>query len=116
MKRASIALEDDPASHGLTLGTCIRLRRKMLGLSQEQLAERMSTGMRYVRQTEVSRLELDKVSLPRRDRLEALARALDLPLGELLSLSGWNARKAPDRQSPDMNTYNRSKQPLSPRH
>ena len=116
MKRADVALKDDHESLGLTLGTCIRLRRKMLGLSQEQLAERMSTGMRYVRQTEVSRLELDKVSLPRRDRLEALARALDLPLGELLSLSGWNARRAPDRQPSGMSSYEKSEQPLSPRH
>jgi len=57
-----------------------------LGLTQEELAERVGDA---VRQAEISRLEHDKVSLPRRPRLEQLAKALDLPIGLLLSSSGW---------------------------
>lgn len=69
-----------------TLGAFIRERRKQLGLTQEQLAERIADG---VRQSEVSRLEHDRVTLPRRDRLEQLAAALDVSIGELLLRTGW---------------------------
>jgi len=57
-----------------------------LGFTQEELAERIGDG---VRQAEVSRLERDRVSLPRRARLEEIARALKLPVGMLLARSGW---------------------------
>ena len=57
-----------------------------LGLTQEALAERIGEG---VRQADVSRLENDRIMLPRRDRLERLAEALDVPLGVLLARSGW---------------------------
>ena len=69
-----------------TLGKLIRRRRLELGLSQEQLADLVGEHMR---QAEISRLENDHVSLPRRERLERLAEALDVPLGELLARSGW---------------------------
>ena len=69
-----------------TLGTFIRGRRKALGLSQEQLAERLGDG---VRQSEISRLERNRIALPRRGRLEQLALALDVSIGELLMRSGW---------------------------
>jgi transcriptional regulator with XRE-family HTH domain len=72
-----------------SLGTTIRMRRRELGLSQEELAERIRIHGVSIRQTEISRIELDKVTLPGRDRLEAIALALDMPLGELLSRSGW---------------------------
>lgn len=72
--------------HPITLGTFIRERRKQLGLTQEQLAERVADG---VRQSEISRLEHDRVTLPRRDRLEQLAAALDVSIGELLLRTGW---------------------------
>lgn len=52
-----------------TLGQFIRKRRVELGLTQEQLADRVGDTMR---QSEMSRLERDRVSLPRRDRLESL--------------------------------------------
>lgn len=52
-----------------TLGQFIRKRRVELGLTQEQLADRVGDTMR---QSEMSRLESDRVSLPRRDRLESL--------------------------------------------
>ena len=69
-----------------TLGKFIQRRRVELGLTQEQLADRIGIG---VRQSEVSRLEHDRISLPRRQRLEQIALALDVSLGELLARSGW---------------------------
>ena len=69
-----------------TLGRLIRRRRIELGLTQEQLAERVGGSMR---QAEVSRLENDRVLLPRRERLERIAEVLEVPLGELLVRSGW---------------------------
>jgi transcriptional regulator with XRE-family HTH domain len=69
-----------------TLGRVIRSRRLELGLTQEELAERIGNG---VRQAEVSRLECDRVSLPRRQRLTRIAAALEIPLGELLASAGW---------------------------
>jgi transcriptional regulator with XRE-family HTH domain len=70
----------------LTLGKVIRTRRIDLHLTQEELAERIGEG---VRQAEVSRLERDRIALPRRARLEAIAAALNFSLGELLARSGW---------------------------
>jgi len=72
-----------------SLGVTIRARRIELGWTQEELAERISTDEVYVRQSEISRIESGRVTLPRRQRLELLAAALDLPLGELLASSGW---------------------------
>ena len=77
-----------------TLGATIRARRIELGWSQEELAERISGQDGFVRQSEISRLELDKVGLPRRARLERIATALGLPLGELLVRSGWSGADA----------------------
>lgn len=79
-----------------TLGQVILKRRAELGLTQEQLAERIGVS---VRQSEVSRLERDYVALPRRYRLEQIARALDLPLGELLVRSGWAGAEAVDEHT-----------------
>ncbi|HEX5500742.1 MAG TPA: helix-turn-helix transcriptional regulator [Thermomicrobiales bacterium] len=72
-----------------TLGDVIRRRRLDLGWSQEELAVRASSTHDDVRQSDISRLELGKVGLPRRARLTRIAAALDLPLGELLERSGW---------------------------
>jgi transcriptional regulator with XRE-family HTH domain len=68
------------------LGTFIRERRQELGLSQEQLAERIGDT---VRQAEVSRLENNRIAMPRRQRMERLAAALEVSLGELLVRTGW---------------------------
>jgi transcriptional regulator with XRE-family HTH domain len=68
------------------LGTFIRDRRQELGLTQEQLAERIGAT---VRQAEVSRLESNRIALPRRERLVAIAAALEVSLGELLVRTGW---------------------------
>lgn len=69
-----------------TLGAVIRARRIELGLTQEALAERIAP---HFRQSDVSRLERDCITLPRRERLEAIAAALEIPVGVLLAASGW---------------------------
>ena len=76
-----------------TLGAFIRRRRLELGLTQETLAEMIGGG---VRQAEISRLEHDRVMLPRRHRLEQIATALDVPIGELLVRSGWTGAEEID--------------------
>lgn len=72
-----------------TLGSVIRRRRRELGWTQEELAERISAEGEYIRQSDISRIERDLIALPRRPRLEHIAAALNLSLGELLSRSGW---------------------------
>jgi transcriptional regulator with XRE-family HTH domain len=57
-----------------------------MGLTQEELAARIGD---QVRQAEISRLENDRVLLPRRERMERIAEVLQVPLGELLARSGW---------------------------
>jgi len=71
------------------LGQVVRARRIALGLSQEALAVRVSDLGSEIDQADISRIELGKVDLPRRRRLEHLAAALELSLGELLEASGW---------------------------
>jgi transcriptional regulator with XRE-family HTH domain len=87
------------AARTSTLGTAIRLRRQEIGLTQEQLAERIGDG---VRQSDVSRLERDRIQLPRPSRFRAIAAALDLEPGELLHRSGWEsiALETPDGDAP----------------
>ena len=69
-----------------TLGQFKRANRLALGLTQEQLAERIGDNMR---QSHISQLEKDIVKFPRRERLEAIAEALDVTLGDLLISTGW---------------------------
>jgi transcriptional regulator with XRE-family HTH domain len=83
---------------GTSLGRLIRQRRIELGLTQEELAERVGDG---VRQAEISRLERDRVTLPRRGRLEQIAQALDVPMGELLARSGWVGAQEQEAFAPD---------------
>ena len=82
-----------------TLADLIRQRRIELHLTQEQLADRIGLG---TRQADVSRLERGRVGLPRRERLERVAAALELPLGELLVRSGWAGADLLDRSIPDV--------------
>ena len=78
-----------------TLGEAIRIRRRELGLSQEDLARRIADhGDAAFRQSDVSRLERGKVTLPRRERLEHMAAVLGLSLGDLLARSGWTGADA----------------------
>lgn len=101
-----------------SLGQTIRARRMTLGMSQEALAMRVRDLGSELTQADVSRIELGKVELPRRRRLEHLAAALELSLGELLEASGWvgavecfitgdtaappRASSAPAHPSPDL--------------
>ena len=77
----------------VTLGQLIRERRMELNLTQEELAERVGEG---VRQSEISRLERNRVTLPRRHRMEEIALALEIPVGVLLARSGWAGAEAID--------------------
>ncbi len=73
-----------------TLGAAIQTRRRQLGWSQEDLARRIAEhGDEAFRQSDVSRLERGKVTLPRRERLEHIAAVLGLSLGQMLARSGW---------------------------
>jgi transcriptional regulator with XRE-family HTH domain len=73
-----------------SLGATIKRRRRELGWSQVEFAARVaSRGDGTFRQSDVSRLERGKVLLPHRERLTQIAAVLELPLGELLSRSGW---------------------------
>lgn len=69
-----------------SLGEAIRLRRLELGMSQEELAERIGPD---VRQSDVSRLERGKILFPRLERLNQIATALGISIGALLIEAGW---------------------------
>lgn len=69
-----------------SLGEAIRLRRVELGMSQEELAERIGPD---VRQSDVSRLERGKILFPRLERLNQIANALGVSVGTLLIEAGW---------------------------
>jgi len=82
-----LAVLSDSTNHDkATLGGVVRQRRRELGLTQEELAERIGGN---VRQSDISRLERGGIGLPRRDRLEAIAAALDVTPGFLLLRSNW---------------------------
>ncbi len=89
-----------------SLGEAIRLRRLELGMSQEELAERIGPD---VRQSDVSRLERGKILFPRLERLHQIAAALGLSIGTLLIDAGWftdeesaqvAAAERPERHAP----------------
>ncbi len=74
----------------------IQHRRTSLGLTQAALAEKVAAqGDWTIRQSDISRLERGVITLPHQTRLQCLAAALELPVGELLIRSGW-AGVAPD--------------------
>jgi len=68
------------------LGQFIRANRLAMGMTQEELAHRVGDN---VRQSDISRLENDGVDFPRRERLDAIAVALGVKLGDLLISTGW---------------------------
>ena len=75
------------------LGNFIRERRQDLNLTQEELAERIGGS---ASQAEISRLERGAIILPRRARLDALAAALEISIGALLTHSGWLTQEEGD--------------------
>ncbi len=95
----------------VTLGQLIRERRMELNLTQEELAERVGEG---VRQSEISRLERNRVALPRRHRMEALAVALEIPVGVLLARSGWSGAEEIDWDHADPDTAGNQDVDLAP--
>ncbi len=90
-----------------SLGEAIRLRRTELGMSQEELAEKIGPD---VRQSDVSRLERGKILFPRLERLNQIAAALGVSIGALLVEAGWftdeeSAQVVPaDTADPGMDT------------
>jgi len=72
-----------------SIGSAMRARRLELGLTQEELAARVRVLGEELRQSDVSRIERGKVTLPRYQRLSCIAAALELPLGDLLVRAGW---------------------------
>lgn len=76
------------------LGATIRDRRTALGLTQEELADRMAAlGDDNIRQSDISRIESGQVQLPRYERLVCLAQALELTLVELFTQAGWDEER-----------------------
>ncbi|MDE6780868.1 MAG: helix-turn-helix transcriptional regulator [Ruminococcus sp.] len=65
----------------MTLGNRIRTRRERLGLTQNEIAE-----MTQLRQNYISRIENDKFE-PTATVVVLLAKALDMPVGELLGIN-----------------------------
>jgi PAS domain S-box-containing protein len=83
-----------------SLGEVIRERRQQLGLSQEQLAERISSDSDFVTQADISRLETGRVKLPRYERLIRLAEAVEMLPGDMLARSGWASVAADPFEGP----------------
>lgn len=79
------------------LGSLLRERRKALGLTQEQLAQRLGWN-----QERISILESGKYGLPSLPVLAHLARFLDLPLGHLMEAAGF---PLPETETSDILLY-----------
>jgi transcriptional regulator with XRE-family HTH domain len=76
----------DQAPHLRSLGTFIRERRRSLGLTQTELAERLG----YV-QERISLLEHGKYGMPSLPALDVLAQKLEVPLADVLRAAGFPA-------------------------
>ncbi len=103
---SNVTLGSFEMTESRSLGEAIRLRRLELGISQEELAERIGPD---VRQSDVSRLERGKILFPRLERLHQIAAALGLSIGTLLIDAGWftdeesaqvAAAERPERHAP----------------
>jgi transcriptional regulator with XRE-family HTH domain len=69
----------------MSLGQLIRERRAELGMTQEELAERIGKGQNYL-----SHVERGRIQRPGREIMRAIADALDLPMVDLVVASaGW---------------------------
>lgn len=78
---------------GMTLGQLVRHLRDQRGLTQGQLAIYAK-----VERSWLSVVEIDRVKQPGRDRLERLARVLDVPAETLLAAAGYEVGRAPERR------------------
>jgi transcriptional regulator with XRE-family HTH domain len=83
-----------PRHDGESFGEWIARRRRQLGLSQRDLADRMcaASGRSTVTRHELSRYERG-IRRPRRQALEMLAACLDVPLEELQRTSAERLRR-----------------------
>ncbi len=66
-----------------SFGSVLRERRRGAGLTQRELAERVSLDFTYI-----SKLENDRLPPPAADTIVALAEILGAPADELLALTG----------------------------
>jgi transcriptional regulator with XRE-family HTH domain len=73
-----------PASPSVTIGDLIRSRREALGLSRDELAQRLGPSMHA---GDLYQLESARVLMPSWPRLLRLAEALDLSLDQLRTAS-----------------------------
>jgi transcriptional regulator with XRE-family HTH domain len=76
-------------AHSDTLSQVIQQCRSELGLTQTPLGEQIG-----VLQVEGARLEADRIDLPRRERTEQIAAALNVPIGKLLAHPNWTVAEA----------------------
>jgi transcriptional regulator with XRE-family HTH domain len=76
----------DKTTEERPLSDLARSRRLELRLTQAEVAERMGGA---VYQADVSQIERGVVRSPRRERLAALAAALELPYETVFAASGW---------------------------
>lgn len=83
------------------LGKLVEQRRKRLGLSKPELAWRLSQELnKKIDHTYVVRIESGAIGRPARARLEALAKVLELPVGELLKLTDYRDDDAEEVELP----------------
>lgn len=100
-----------PSNHespdrGTSLGRVIRNRRRELGMTQQDLATLVNRSGDDMRQSDVSRLERGQVSLPRSQRLQHIAEALNMSSGELLARGGWSGAESSFLDEADAETTN----------
>jgi transcriptional regulator with XRE-family HTH domain len=92
-----------------SMGELIRQRRMKLGVTQEELAERVASLGEPIRQADISRIERGRVSFPRRARLEAIATALDLSLATSCRNPGGSDPMATNRATMNVTTTGRNR-------
>lgn len=73
----------EPIGDDLTIGRAIRLLRTTAGLSQKDLADRVSVNRTYVSHLEAGRRD------PSLSLMKTIAHALEVPPGLLLAVALW---------------------------
>jgi transcriptional regulator with XRE-family HTH domain len=82
------------------LASRIRELRQSIGFTQQDLSHASGLSRSYI-----SRLEMGDIALPSRDRLRALATALNTSLDDLLQAAGFLDAPAEENDLPDVEVY-----------
>ena len=82
----------------------IRELRQSIGFTQQDLSHASGLSRSYI-----SRLEMGDIALPSRDKLRALATALNTSLDDLLQAAGFLDAPAEDNELPGLEVYLRRK-------